>query len=98
MMRSAPIDALEDARFPFGACSNGALISSTSSVSACQASGEKRSRMTDAAPTRRRRQQRQRAVKFVLLQGRGGDQRRPRVEHVLRHRVPGAEQRRDVGH
>ncbi len=55
MMRSAPLTRSKMA-LSFGPCSNGARIISTSSVSARQASGENRSRITDAAdcaaPTR----------------------------------------------
>ena len=55
MMRSAPLTRSNIA-LSLGPCSNGARIISTSSVSARQASGEKRSRITDAAdcaaPTR----------------------------------------------
>ena len=54
-MRSAPLTRSNIA-LSLGPCSNGARIISTSSVSARQASGENRSRITDAAdcaaPTR----------------------------------------------
>ena len=95
MMRSAPLTRSKMA-LSFGPCSNGALISSTSSVSARQASGENRSRITDAADCAAPTRNGSAPVRSRCCKDRGRDQRRPDVQHVLRHRLPGAEQRHDV--
>ncbi len=95
-IRSAPLTRSKIA-LSLGPCPSGARIMSSSSVSARQASGEKRSRITDAADMRGADQKWQRAAELALLQHRRRDQRRPHRQHVLGDRLPVAEQRHDIG-
>src|SRR5262249_33397628 len=69
----------------------GALINSNRSLSARQASGEKRSRITDAADCAAPI-----TVEVAALQCGGREQPRPRMREVGRRGIPRAEQRADL--
>ena len=97
-MRERAVDALEASRFRSVPASNGAWIISTRSVSARQASGEKRSRITEAADCAAPTRNGSAPVEIALLQHRRRDQRRPgRSECRSGTASQCAEQAPDVG-